>query len=372
MSSLSSFPAPLRSAINDFIHSVTNNLLAAVEHEGVKMPKRDLATAVRERIVNPKNKKNPVHTSKAASNVIASFMDKLTGEINHSLPKKYRILTDAVVKDLVIDELKRKSEVSLKEDLERIEHEIRDKVISYVNDGLSDSEIHTVVNRIRTKYGLNPVDISNIRSIVNSYLESSGEKEHDITITLHVFEGPYQSDESDVESDDDSDDSDYVDESDDDSDDSDYVDESDDDSDDSDSDSDDDSDDDETEVVELTRRSMVIHLDQKGVEISDKITITGAKSGGFIIRYDYDMKPESTKRRAYNDWHTADRMEVVGYIGTLLDFVAMDDNPYKQAEIDIPFFPSVTLTPETLRCACVRQRVGSAVADFLYEIEKKQ
>jgi hypothetical protein len=390
--SFSSIPKVVQDRIHTDVTLLTTEMLQNLHKQGITMPLNDLAGAVLLYMKDPRAK-NPIRDvlktkkeqKKAFAAIIESLADNVTKVIETRSSKFRKIVNEDLVAGLFLDELKRRSKVDLKTDKERIDMEICNAVSSAVNDGLSDRQILKAVNQIRAKHSLAPLSLKEVKNYVDTYLDTL--ENHKIEIHMIVVDGATS------ETSDDSDDSDYEEESEsDDSDDSDYEEEEESESEESDTESCvSDSSEEEKPVVVLNKKiapppesedepnmknarkrdTIMIYLDHDHAEYYDLIRISPAATGGFIVHYSYDKQP-AMPDRCYNSWHAKTSQEVADYVGQLLRFIAMDDKPYKHAEIDIPFFPSITVKPNSLLCDCVRGEIQQAIVDSLFGIQKQQ
>lgn len=236
-----------------------------------------------------------------------------------------------------------------------VSNDIFKMIVSFVDDGMSNREILKKINAILKKREEATITNKVLTTIVDDIMDGNRGDESDTDKDDVSSACSDSSDEEvanvyitysfgacDTENEDDDDET-YVDEEDDESDEEDeYMDDS------------------------RIRQTARIYLNHSHGEYYDSINITPHADGGFEVTYNYDKACKHDKTHALNSF-IGSGDAVIRYIRSIFKMLAIDQKPYSEIEFDIPFFPSISLTPADLLKKVKRRIVMDSLRDYCDE-----
>jgi hypothetical protein len=243
---------------------------------------------------------------------------------------------------------------------------------SLLDEGLGNAEI---TKRVRKFGKATPVEVKKaIDTIIDEEAVQSESEDQGSAFDLN----DNNSDATSHVEDDDSDDSDYVEDEDEDEDEDAYADDEDEDiemSDASSSSSESTCDYDDTIPANETKKNARIYLTRRPEAGEtepdfDLIQATPLGQGLFQITYYYDVHKNCISKCKVKNRFVCNIPEMIGYVLQVLKLVSIDKQPFRDAEIMLPFYPTVSLTPSSLKKTSKRKLIANLMAIYALQADR--
>jgi hypothetical protein len=233
---------------------------------------------------------------------------------------------------------------------------IRSKIKAMLEDGLSNREIASSINKLRRENAESTLTVARISKIVNELMEEEEAEQEQEAVSVYSDSSSEVSDDSkdlDYEPDDEE--------------------ESDDGSSCSSGSSETTVDYDTTIPEKLLCKSAHLSLYHKEAVVThyDLIKVTPVYNDLFEVHCFYDRRDNSDYSCLQSKWYgTAE--EVKEYVTLMMKMIAYDQKPFGEFEVCIPYFPSVSFVPKTMRSKSKRNLITTALDQFMYDANNKQ
>jgi hypothetical protein len=225
------------------------------------------------------------------------------------------------------------------------------KIRSYLDDGLSNREILKKVNKYIIGIDGVPITTSQLAEAINKIMDDA-DSDSD-TSSVDTYDSEYEDEEWTEESEESEDESEAEESEAEESDEESEAEES-------------EAEESETDVDDLEpkiRHHMTIYMNHDHGEYHDKITVEPQGMGEFHVRYAYD-KVEGRAAHLVSEF-AGTSGEVSDYLYHVLRMLSIDEKPYASIDIDVPYYPNISIRPGSLKKRSTRHIIMDAIDDYL-------